>query len=342
MDKGQSIGPFSLLALAAAVLVSLPLVGGFFGSWYPAFDSMAHFRIHLGVMLVACAVMLVGTRLRAQALTAAALGIAALGTVYGTALIPGLGTVHADSQSRDEAAPVYRLLQINLRFVNAEPEKVLSLIGRLRPDVITAQEVSEFWKGKLDLLKSAYPYRFDCNKRSVIGGVSILSVRPLSAERCVDDGNFAVGTVDIGGRNVDVATIHLPWPWPFNQAEHVGVLATSLRSLPDTALLAGDLNATPWSETVRRIASAGGLTPSGFLGATWQHNALPDSLRFAGLALDQVFSKGDVVIHSTATLEPTGSDHLPILVEFSLRPGEPGATHQTATAALSTTAQPRS
>ena len=50
------------------------------------------------------------------------------------------------------------------------------------------------------------------------------------------------------------------------------------------------------------------------------------SLRFAGLPIDQVFAKGDVVVISATTLEAVGSDHLPVLVEFSLLGGtEPDA-----------------
>jgi hypothetical protein len=54
-------------------------------------------------------------------------------------------------------------------------------------------------------------------------------------------------------------------------------------------------------------------------GPTWLQIELPDFLRFAGLPIDQVFSKGSVLIHSATRLENTGSDHLPVMVEFSLK-----------------------
>jgi len=57
---------------------------------------------------------------------------------------------------------------------------------------------------------------------------------------------------------------------------------------------------------------------------------------YVGLPIDQVFSKGEVAILSAKTLESVGSDHLPVLVEFSLTgsiaPDEPKTT---ATALLS-------
>ncbi|WP_352977634.1 hypothetical protein [Mesorhizobium sp. M1378] len=70
------------------------------------------------------------------------------------------------------------------------------------------------------------------------------------------------------------------------------------------------------------------------VGPTWLYRRLPDFLRFAGLPIDQVFSKGAIIIRSASKLEDTGSDHLPVLVEFSLRSDEqkPLDEHQTATA----------
>jgi endonuclease/exonuclease/phosphatase (EEP) superfamily protein YafD len=112
--------------------------------------------------------------------------------------------------------------------------------------------------------------------------------------------------------------LHLDWPWPFDQARQMEVIAPVLGELADTALLAGDLNATPWSATARRIAEAGGLSRVGPLGPTWLYRKLPDFLRPAGLPIDQVFARGGVVVHAARVLEPVGSDHLPILVEFSL------------------------
>ena len=65
------------------------------------------------------------------------------------------------------------------------------------------------------------------------------------------------------------------------------------------------------------------MTPVGPAGPTWLYRALPELLRFAGLPIDQVFAKGDVVVHSVGTLEAVGSDHLPVLVEFSLKAAQP-------------------
>ena len=193
---------------------------------------------------------------------------------------------------------VYSLLQMNLRYDNPTPKKVLSLIGRTNPDVITLDEVSAMWTTELGYISSAYPYRILCPYPNGIFGVALLSRRPFAAgtePRCEPRGAMAIATVDFGGIGVDVAAIHLSWPWPREQYWQIGELAQSLSSLGETAIMAGDCNAVPWSAAVRRVASLGGLTVMPSAGPTWIYIKLPDFLRrFAGLPIDQVFSKGAV------------------------------------------------
>lgn len=313
----------SLIAFAAMSLLSLLLVAGFLGHIHPALDSIAHFRLHVAVAMMAFAALLLVTRFWKEALLSIVFGLAAISAALGYSIIPGLGPVHAGFQPKPEERATYRLLQLNLRFNNAEPGNVLSLIGSLRPDIITVQEVSVMWQEKLGLLKAAYPYQFVCDGWGRVGGVAILSRRPFeegSKPECLEDGSFARATVDLAGRSVDIASVHLHWPWPHGQSQQLDRLAEPLSQLSTDAILAGDLNATPWSAAAHRLAEAGQFGPIPVLGPTWLHHRLPDWLRFAGLPIDQTFAKGAVTIHSAVTLDAVGSDHLPILLELSLEP----------------------
>jgi endonuclease/exonuclease/phosphatase (EEP) superfamily protein YafD len=320
--------PAQLLILATAGL-SLLLVAGFFGSVHPALDSLSHFRNQLAMLVALLALVMLAARLPLTGLPA--LGLAAFAFVSTGALNSvGIWPVKAGFEPRGEDRPVYRLLQINARYNNPTPEKVLSLIGRTKPDVVTLDEVSAMWKGKLDLLAASYPYRIVCPFPNGVFGVALLSRRPFAEggePRCYDRGAMAVAKVDFSGTAVDVAAIHLAWPWPFEQSWQIGNLRAPLGGLASTAIMAGDCNATPWSAAVRRVAKAGGLTLMPSAGPTWLYRKLPDFLRFAGLPIDQVFSKGDIRIHSAARMEDIGSDHLPILVEFSITP-KPGGRHE--------------
>ncbi|WP_254023704.1 endonuclease/exonuclease/phosphatase family protein [Mesorhizobium ventifaucium] len=341
------------MAFVAMLVFSVALVAGFFGTLHPAFDSFAHFRVHLAVLMTLCALPLLATSFRLQAATALLFAVAAFATTSNALSVPRLWPVQAayEAEAGDQAVypgdqAVYRLLQMNLRFNNPTPEKVLSLIGRTQPDVITLDEVSDMWKAKLGHLASAYPYRILCPYPNGVFGVALLSRRPFAAgtqPRCDGRGAMAIATVDFGGTNVDVAAVHLTWPWPRHQSPQIGELSGEFASLGETSIMAGDCNAVPWSAAVRRVANLGKLTVAPSPGPTWLYIELPDFLRFAGLPIDQVFSKGAVLIRSVSRLEGTGSDHLPLMVEFSLRPEQkkPVDEHETATASVRQNGRPR-
>ncbi len=327
----------------ATGILSIPLVAGFFSSFHPALDAFAHLRLHLAVLLIVTAIPLLLVRgFRWNGALAAALGTGAILTVTGSSWIPlvgqNFGRVQASHQP-DELGPTYRLMQLNLRYNNPEPGKVLSLIGRIRPDVLVFNEVSPMWQEKIALLAGTYPHKLACDAHSHAGGVTILSLRPFTEgmqTRCLGNGILATATIDFGGRFVDLAGIHLRRPWPANQLGQIEDLSPLLGSLGDTAILAGDMNATPWSAASARITRASAMTPAGPDSPTWLSRRLPEWMRFAGFPIDRVFTKGDVVVHSVKTLEWVGSDHLPVLMEFSLKPAEPGdRIGQTATASLS-------
>ena len=316
------------IALALPVAVSVPLVAGFLGAWHPALDSFSHFRAHLAAVLAFVALpALLLPGIRRVGLAALLLGAAAFCSTLAGFALPGISPVRAAFQAKDHGSAVYRLLQLNLRFDNRTPEKVLSLIGRVSPDVITLNEVSRFWTPKLALLEKAYPYRILCAVDSNVGATAVLSRRPFAEgtqTACHVDGSMSTATIDFGGRPVTVAALHLEWPWPFEQPEQIGRLAPHLATLAPTALVAGDLNAAPWSHAVRRVAAAGGLTRAPDAGQTWLWRRLPVGLRpWIGLTIDHVFSKGALAVHSVTIAEPVGSDHAPLLVEFSL-PAAPG------------------
>src|ERR1700755_1597353 len=60
--------PMASLTFVGMLVLSVPLVAGFFGTLHPAFDSFAHFRVHLAVLLILCALPLLATPFRPQPL----------------------------------------------------------------------------------------------------------------------------------------------------------------------------------------------------------------------------------------------------------------------------------
>lgn len=336
MDKRGWFKLLRLAALALPVVLSLPLVAGFFGAWHPAFDSFAHFRMHLAVATAVSALPAFFLGYRKEAALSIALGVGVFATAVNFPAAPIFGEVNAAVEPNRQTQATYRLLHVNARFDNATPEKLLSLIGRTRPDIVALNEVSIQWMAQLKRIAAAYPFYVFCEPQSPIGPAAILSRRPFAARSegaCFESGAMAAAEIDLGGRSITVAALHLKWPWPFSQARQIERLSRPLSQLGETALAAGDLNATPWSNAVGRVAEAGALTRVSGSTPTWLSRRLPVSWRrWIGLPIDHVFRKGAVTVHSVSTQEDVGSDHAPLLVEFSLAPIEPQIIEESTTA----------
>lgn len=321
-----------LIALLALSGIAAVLGFGYLGRFHMAFDSLAHFRVHFAVLAIAMALPMLLMRFRMEAAFAALLGIAAIAQTSGVPLLDRLGAGQAAAVPDQPAAvAVYRLMQLNLRYDNTSPEAVLSLVGRVKPDVVTFNEVSRQWVDRLAVLESAYPYRMICEEPSLVGGVAVLSRRPFAegdeTATCLDRGALARVKLDIGGRSVEVVAMHLGWPWPFEQPWQLPRVAKLLAGVGDTAVVAGDLNATPWSRAARTVAEAADARLVRGIGPTWLDRRLPAWLRpLIGLPIDNVMVKGGVLPVSVTTLEAVGSDHLPVLLEFLLLPEEEPAS----------------
>jgi endonuclease/exonuclease/phosphatase (EEP) superfamily protein YafD len=317
------------LALAvAAGVAALAILLGFLNALHPAFDSLSHFRLHLAAGLVAAGLLLLATRFRRGGLAGIAIASICFAATPGTWL-DTVGGTRANASASPPDRAVYRLLHFNARYDNPAPERFLSLIARIRPDIVTVNEVSQLWRARLETLSAAYPHRIVCDARGKVGGVAILSRRPFSpgaSAECADGGTLAVADVDFAGQTVAIGALHLYWPWPFEQSQQVARLTPRLRALPDAAILAGDFNAVRWSETVRTIADAGRLGVADPVGPTWLPGGAPDALRrAAGLGIDHVLAGSGVVVTAIGRAEDAASDHLPVVVEFWLpAPAKPG------------------
>lgn len=311
------------IAASIAVILTIPLVLGYWGALHPAFDSLSHFRLHLAAVIILLA--LPSLFVRRWLSIALSLILLAIATTASTLANPAGTTIaYASAETAEVGSARYKLLQMNLRYDNRAPKEVLSLIGQVSPDVITLDEVSNHWLGELKFIEHAYPYRIICTSNSPVGSVAILSRRPFlhpSKAECYSRGSLAIATINFGGAAVDIAAIHLGWPWPYRQQDQLKGMEPILAQLSSSTILAGDLNATWWSQTARTISTAGDLKSLGNIGPTWLVGFAPDFLRrYAGLPIDNLFVKGRVVPTSTHRLPTTGSDHLPVLMEFGIIP----------------------
>ncbi len=123
---------FLLLAIAG---LTIPIAVGFLGSLHPAFDTFANFRAHFSAALLGLALIWMFRY-----------GYMA-GFLILILVLPGLlfsvgmrGQYLYPSNPGSQAETTYTLLNLNLFYENAMPEKVLALVTRTDPDIITFNE----------------------------------------------------------------------------------------------------------------------------------------------------------------------------------------------------------
>jgi endonuclease/exonuclease/phosphatase (EEP) superfamily protein YafD len=292
---------------------------GYFGNIHPAFDSLGHFRIQLAALtaLFGLLTMLIGGMLGGAAL----LVTGAL--VLWTTLMPKTGTANAATNLNTGA--VYRLLQSNVRFDNRTPDEFIRLVARTKPDVMTLQEIPLVWQQKLESVRHLYPYQLVCPAIDRVGPSAIISRRPFvegSVGQCLKDSNIAVQTISFGGQPVTVVSLHLHWPWPKRQPEELADILPALAQLKSAesgTLMAGDLNAATWSYTASTIADVTATNQLRYAGGSWLPLELPSTwTKYIGLPIDNVFFNARIELRSATRQSGIGSDHLPILIEFSI------------------------
>ena len=308
------------LLLAIGLLAALALAAGFFGDTVPFFDSLAHFRAHLAVLLLATGVALMMAGPVLAGFLAAILG--GLGFVT---VAPNM--LPAPEPPSSAQAASYTLLQMNLRWNTQDRAAAIRLVGRLQPDVVTLEEAGEGWQPLLAALDGTYPYRFDCGTTDTFGKLTLLSRRafvPGDAGICDADDGFLSRGVSFNGSPVTIVVQHLRWPWPGRQWQQLARLEDRLAALAAPTLIAGDFNAAPWSAVLQRYAALSGTRIVPHVGPTWLPRPLTGWLAaHAGLPIDNLLVGDGIDVVRVKRPGATGSDHLPVLLTFAVSPGPP-------------------
>ena len=129
----------------------------------------------------------------------------------------------------------------------------------------------------------------------------------IAYDLCQDDTNDAcvrlVGLHAIAPFGAHIAAQH---------DEQLAIAATLARAAPQgQAIVAGDLNTTPWSPMFGRLLSDGGLRDAALgrsITATWMSRQ-----PVVGLAIDHVLASPQIVVQHYDVGPDLGSDHLPVI-----------------------------
>ena len=264
------------MLLRALLVLGLVWIGGsYLGAVHPLGDSLAVFRIFVAAALLPVALLCwrwwVGK-----------------GAVL--LLVAILGARIAFSQDWTPVEePDLTLYQKNLLYRRADRAPFLADVAVAAPDFLTLQEVSTDNLTVLVALEATYPYQHMCEGRAV-GAVAILSRYPLRPEPCPEEIGLAAAVADTPLGPVRILSLHLHWPFPFSQADHVEALLPHLSGAEAVpVIVGGDFNMVPWGRSVARVQAATGALSGGHIEPTWTRHGI-------GIMIDHVFAGPDAQV----------------------------------------------
>jgi endonuclease/exonuclease/phosphatase (EEP) superfamily protein YafD len=228
------------------------------------------------------------------------------------ALLP-VFTASRSLPDADADDPVLVIVAANVYVGNRDPAPLVAWLRAHPADVVVLSEISEPYVDALShALGSDYRYRALYPRRSPFG-IGIVSRLPLRGVSMIDDA-FGIQTlaaeVRIGTQPVRIVAAH-PMP-PHARVWHNrrDALLQTIASDSDTPLiLAGDLNATPWS-TALIGAARGGLSRTTSLAPTWPHRGHGA----LGIPIDHVLASRHWRRSAASRGPEIGSDHFPVRV----------------------------
>mgnify|MGYP001819223598 CR=1 FL=1 len=219
----------------------------------------------------------------------------------------------------------YKLISFNVLESNPRGDSVVQLIQDIDPDFVLINEYANEWTDHLRSIHDDYPYRV-LQPRPHAFGIALFSKYPLSAVEVVQlaaehtDAPMIVAQVEIGRATIRLAAVHLLSPRnPRMMAiRNQEIRQVSARLAPNgrPTILIGDFNCVPWSPFLKDLLVSTRLSDSrqGFgWQATWPANQW--ALR---IPIDNAYVSQQVEVIDRQLLDANGSDHLPLLLEFSV------------------------
>lgn len=311
--KKTRIGLFGALDFLAISLGIATLLG-FLGRFVWFFDLFSHFR----VQYMQLCLPLIGIALWQRSNKRAG-AIVVLAMVNYALVLP----FYFGNPEPSSKKPV-RAMLMNINAGNGNSGQVLAAIRKADPDILLLEEVTGKWARELAVLNADYPYKV-VKTREDYFGILLLSKHPLKNGRVVEIGTSGLPSV--------AADVYLPdgeisfigtHPVPPIGGAYSRNRNNQLQAIPELSkaqkhpvLLMGDLNISPWSPHFSRLVNESGLNNSmkGFgFQPSW-----PAKLPFMRIPLDHALHSEGIAIHNRMVGGDVGSDHFPLIVDFSLR-----------------------
>lgn len=221
------------------------------------------------------------------------------------------------------AGQTSRMLFANVQWSNRSYAMVRRLIHETQPDFMIFSEVTKGLLESLRDLRAEYTLSKAVLRRGGFG-ILLVSRAPVECAEAVRIGRVGlpslIARLELQGHWVTVIGTHPLSPTTPRRLrmrnQQLEQVAEFVRQRSGPLLLVGDLNTTSWSPAFQDVLRATRLRDSrvGFgLQPSW-----PVSLPFLRIPIDHCLVSPEIVVHRRRLGPPIGSDHYPVLVDFSI------------------------
>ncbi len=245
-------------------------------------------------------------------------------------------------RSRDPSSQEsIRLLIYNVRYDNRQSLALLRLINETRPDVVLLAEPTHRWQRELESLKDTFSHTIEQPQDNHYGLLlySKLELVDPEVRFLVEDEvpSLRTGVRLPSGRTIRLIGLHPKPPGLKRPVDperedsdqrdaELLTIAKEIKEARDAGddtptIVAGDFNDVAWSHTTRLFQRVGGLLDPRI--GRGLHNTYAARSFVYRFPLDHVFASEHFRLVDMDVLPDIGSDHQPVLVEFSLEPTAP-------------------
>lgn len=219
------------------------------------------------------------------------------------------------------------LLSSNVHQENDQYSRLIALVKSTSPDILLTMETNKTWEKALQPVENSFKSHLKIPLENKYGMhfYTNLKVHELNKRYLISEKYPSIEATlsDQEGHQFKFWGIHPPPPSPTEKPTskvkdaELMLLAKRLKNEKLPVIVAGDFNNVCWSKTSKLFSKVSGLKDARLgRGIYGTFPAYAYVLRFP---LDLVFNSTNLNIHKIKTLPSINSDHLPVLVNFSVK-----------------------
>ncbi len=312
------IWAWRLLSVATVSIIFFA-VAGLLGRLGWAFELLSHFRVQYCVLLgLAGIVLACGKRGKLACFS----GITAVAGVL--SLLPfWISDTQQPASSKSQRQ--WRVVLFNVHTANTNHTRVVEFLSNTNADFVVLLEVNNSWARSLEPLKAAYPH-FEITPRPGAFGIAMFSRVPIARfeqfQFAGAGGPTIVARIDRGPRPLTIVATHTLPPispsYAAQRNQHLSDLAEYCSRQENEVIVLGDLNITSWSPFFDDLITNSGLRDSRLghgIQPSWPARRWPSRI-----PIDHCLVSSGIFVRDRKIGQDLASDHLPVIVDFSLTP----------------------